>query len=525
MNNKDIRESLFRAIDDATPDVLSKILLNSESEKGANTDLQVHSPEEPQSKVLPVPQHNTAYGKKSFRPQLAAVIAAILLIAIITPLAYSQFSVNSVIGIDVNPSIEIKTNKAEKVLSVTALDGDADIVIDGMNLKNVDLKVAVNALIGSMLKHGYITEIKNSILITVENDDVQRGAQLKDTLTNEISTLLNASSLDGAVISQTVNEDERLRSLANQHGISVGKVALVEYLIGQDSRLQFEDIAKLGINEITLLIDSRQTDLQGVTVSGHASSGAYIGEESAKAAVLEYSGLSVDSVTFTKVKLDYDDGRMVYEIDFFTSEHEFEYEIDALNGVLISSDRDVFRSHNQSTQNAANTNPDEYIGEEAAKSIALSHAEVSEADATFISTKLDWDDGVWVYDVEFYSGNIEYDYEIDAVTGVICEYDRDIENYSISGRNNTVSNVPATANPVKTPPPASSPADKVSAKSIALAHAGLSEADVTRIKVEYDIDDGIAVYEVEFRKGNMEYSYEIDIATGSILEWDHDYDD
>ena len=41
------------------------------------------------------------------------------------------------------------------------------------------------------------------------------------------------------------------------------------------------------------------------------------------------------------------------------------------------------------------------------------------ADTVFINVELDYDDGMRVYDVEFFSGNKEYDYKIDAASGAI----------------------------------------------------------------------------------------------------------
>ena len=76
-----------------------------------------------------------------------------------------------------------------------------------------------------------------------------------------------------------------------------------------------------------------------------------------------------------------------------------------------------------------------YIGVEKAKSIALKDAGVS--GATFVKTKLETEDGVKVYDVEFYKANVEYDYEIDAITGKILEKDLDIENFSIPKKKAT----------------------------------------------------------------------------------------
>ena len=60
------------------------------------------------------------------------------------------------------------------------------------------------------------------------------------------------------------------------------------------------------------------------------------------------------------------------------------------------------------------------------------------------------------------------------------------------------------------------------AKAIALEHAGLAEADISRLQVRKDFDDGRQEYEVEFHVDRMEYEYEIDAVTGKILSFDKD---
>ena len=163
-----------------------------------------------------------------------------------------------------------------------------------------------------------------------------------------------------------------------------------------------------------------------------------------------------------------------------------------------------------------------YIGVEKAKAIALKDAGVS--NVTFVKVKLDTEDGVTVYDVEFYKGNVEYDYEIDAKTGKILEKDTDIENYTIptkqttkqaANKNNTKNNVKNTTN--------NAYIGVEKAKAIALRDAGLGSATFTKAKL--DTDDDIKIYDIEFRSGNMEYDYEIDAKTGTILEKDAEIDD
>ena len=165
-----------------------------------------------------------------------------------------------------------------------------------------------------------------------------------------------------------------------------------------------------------------------------------------------------------------------------------------------------------------------YIGVEKAKAIALKDAKVS--DVTFVKVKLDTEDGVKVYDVEFYKGNVEYDYEIDAITGQIREKDLDIENFSIPKKKATTNKqtTKATKSKVKTSTKkAAKDIGVEKAKSIALKDAGVSNVKFTKAKVDYE--NGIKVYDIEFRKGNKEYDYEIEAATGKIRERNVDLDD
>ena len=162
-----------------------------------------------------------------------------------------------------------------------------------------------------------------------------------------------------------------------------------------------------------------------------------------------------------------------------------------------------------------------YIGVEKAKAIALKDAKVS--DVTFVKVKLDTEDGVKVYDVEFYKGNVEYDYEIDAITGQIREKDLDIENFSIPKKKATTNKqtTKATKSKVKTSTKkAAKDIGVEKAKSIALKDAGVSNVKFTKAKVDYE--NGIKVYDIEFRKGNKEYDYEIEAATGKIRERNDD---
>ncbi|WP_292377860.1 PepSY domain-containing protein [Methanosarcina sp. UBA289] len=138
-----------------------------------------------------------------------------------------------------------------------------------------------------------------------------------------------------------------------------------------------------------------------------------------------------------------------------------------------------------------------------AKEIALAHAGLTEADVTFVKANLDTDDGRQEYEIEFYNASTEYDYEIDMSTGEVLSYDSDAENYSASGSTQS-GNTNTYIGEEK-------------AKSIALAKVpGATESD---IQLHFDSEDRMAIYEGSIVFGNMKYEFEINAATGTIVDW------
>lgn len=147
------------------------------------------------------------------------------------------------------------------------------------------------------------------------------------------------------------------------------------------------------------------------------------------------------------------------------------------------------------------------ITEAQAKQIALEHANLAEADVTFIYVKQDYEDGRLVYDVEFYQNTTEYDYEIDAQNGKILSYDYDAEYHNKSSKSKAVTQDSTSYIGIE------------SASKIALQKVSGATSDNLR-SIHLDYDDGIAVYEGKIIHGEMEYEFEISATTGDILDWD-----
>ena len=142
------------------------------------------------------------------------------------------------------------------------------------------------------------------------------------------------------------------------------------------------------------------------------SSSATISEAEAQQIALEDAGLAEADVSFTKTKLDLDDGRQ-------------QYEIDAQSGAILSVDREQGRDSNAQQNTTTSPQAADEITADEAKAIALQHAGVTEADALYIDIDYDRDDGVNEWSVDFATQDTEYDYEIAAADGSIMKSERE----------------------------------------------------------------------------------------------------
>lgn len=239
--------------------------------------------------------------------------------------------------------------------------------------------------------------------------------------------------------------------------------------------------------------------------------------ENAKSIALKAANVKAEDAVFVKAYLDTENGRNEYDIEFTAGGYEYDYEIDAATGRITESNKELedgpapsrTPSKKAETTLTVRQTPAGGVGLDAAKAAALQHAKVDAAYAVFTKAVLDndRDDFIATYEIEFTAGGYEYDYDIIASTGKIAEFDKE-----------RVYVAPTTAKDT------SAYIDLAAAKSAALADAGVKAADATFTKavLDNDADDIIATYDIEFVSGNFEYEYEINAASGKIIEKDRE---
>ena len=405
MTNEQMERRLARALDKMTPDDVNGVLSRCDERKGT---------------VIPMATKKTT--KKRWTALAAACLALVLLGG--GGIFYQQaHAVASVVSLDVNPSIELKVSKNEKVLVCTPLNEDAKAILadmgDGADLKGAKLDVAVNAIVGSLVRNGYLNSISSAIMISVEDNDTARAEKLQRELTSTVDGVLQTSEARASVLTQTLTQDAGLEQQARENSISTGKAALVNRVLALNSALQFDALAKLSVEELKDLAEAGAPAMP-------------IGRDAARTAAEQYAGTTALNSVTAEIDPELDESPAHYEVELHTAWGEFEYLVDAYTGKVLSGQKDLLSivsgQGDVSKPVDSKTTPSGDIGYAKAKSIALNHAGVNENKAYDIGIELDDEDGRLVYEVEFKSGNVEYDYEIDASSGAILKHETELDD-------------------------------------------------------------------------------------------------
>ena len=391
MTNEKMEQRLASALEKTAPDDVSGVLSRCEVRKGTVSSMKAN--------------HTI---KKKWATLVAACLAVILLGG--GGVLYQQANAAaSVVSLDVNPSIELRVSRSEKVLACAPLNEDAKAILadmgGGADLKGAKLDVAVNAIVGSLVRNGYLSSISSAIMISVEDKNTARAEKLQRELTDAVDGVLQTSDAKASVLTQTLTQDAAREQQARENSISTGKAALVNRVLAINPALQFEALSKLSVEELKDLAEAGAPAMP-------------IGKDKALSiAAAAFSRDLADEIRYSEVDAELDESPAQYEVEITGQKgEEIEYKIDAYTGTILESKRET-----EDKVSAAQPTASGDIGHAKAKSIALNHAGVSESKAYDMEIELDEEDGMLVYEVEFKSGGMEYSYEIDAATGAIVK--------------------------------------------------------------------------------------------------------
>ena len=349
--------------------------------------------------VRRIERKSTSPGFKTVMQLAAACVALVLIVGGIFYYR-GNLMVDSLVDLDVNPGIELLTNQKNRVLEAYATNGDGDKVLSGMDLHNVDLQVALNAIVGSMVQQGYMTKDTKGVLVTVQNKDQKKADNLRKLVVKEMEIALSTEDMNAAVFHQVISsQNNNASAFARKNNISLGKAVFVLNLANKARSLDAKELAKMKISEIAKLVADKNIDIRDI---------------------IEYD--SDDSLweniadAFEDIN-EGDDDYIVATIQQGTTQA---VQVQPTETQAAVAQTQAQTQTQPQAQTKAQPQQGGRISADKVKAIAFGHAGVSAGQVRELSVEYD-DDGV--YEIDFKVGNMEYDYEIGAIDGSIRKAD------------------------------------------------------------------------------------------------------
>lgn len=350
------------------------------------------------------------FPRQRLRWQRLAAACVLLVLCAGGIFSWLWFSTKAVVSIDVNPSVALSLNRFEYVIDTQAGNTDGAEVLDDLSLKNLKLSTALDALMGAMSRKGYLDD-QAQISVFVDGSDDDFNRELYDEITEDLAHL--APDAVTQVGESATNEQATEQPAGNEQATE------------QPSA---EQTTEQPATDQTTEQTAAEQPITGQTGEQQPQQSASITEEQAKEIAASHAGVAVADLTFHSVSLEEDDGRRVYDVEFYSGSTEYDYEIDAATGDILSYDNDVENfsiPQQQNAQGAQSAATGSYIGEDAAKAAALQRAGLTEDQVRWEKCELDEDDGRFSYELEFSSGQHEYECEVEAFTGEILNFEQD----------------------------------------------------------------------------------------------------
>ena len=243
----------------------------------------------------------------------------------------------TIVTMDVNPSIQFELNQDDEVVGISAGNEDAKKILEKVDVEDDDANKAVNKIVDSLVDEGHLSTENNTVLLSVDNDDDDKRIELEQKLGETIQSSLKENSIDGAIFSQDMDIDDDVESLIKKYDISYGKATLIEKILDENDDNQkaykVEDLVKLNAQELIMIYQSMERKDDDILL-GSVSTSKYITSDEALAVALSDAGLAQNQIADLEIDYDIENGVLTYEIEFKGNGKEYEYEINASKGVI-----------------------------------------------------------------------------------------------------------------------------------------------------------------------------------------------
>lgn len=348
---KKIKNNLRKAFEAETPNLKEKII--SSCERETQLPMQTKANTFVKNKIL------------SFKTVIICLLCCLFTFSIgmQTGIFLLDSSVSEKVAtyvyMDVNPSIEFSLDENNVVINCVATNDDGKNILQDMSLKGVEMQTAIKTIVGAMYIKGYLGEDENSMLISVETNGENDTENFLSYVTQQVNEVFKGTGMECAIIAQSVHADDELKQRAEDYGVSVGKMLLVDKVIDgyQGFSLVGEDsLVNMSIKELNHIYSSKpnrgeKPDAKDEVISGNV--GGYVHKEDALNYVLIYLEKTNNDVDYHEMFVlpdRKDNDGIIYLVKIKINGEDVRYfDVDCVTGDVIELDNNDKGNSNKPT--------------------------------------------------------------------------------------------------------------------------------------------------------------------------------
>ena len=245
MNEKKILKHLSQGIEQAPIDLLETIKEKPRVKQEKHDDITR------QKQYIPPIRYMTA-------------IASVVLLVVLFNIQLQFRAIDSTVYLDINPSIQIETNKQNKVIGITALNAETHTFIGDYEFKGRTLNQVTIDLVDKLILTGYITKSDDMLLVSVYNDKKEKANLQKQEIKEVIINHLAEDSIRPIVLAQAIDRSNTISDMAKAYGISEGKMTFIRNLMILSPELRVDNLVRLSLEQLLSLAKYMELDLSPV---------------------------------------------------------------------------------------------------------------------------------------------------------------------------------------------------------------------------------------------------------------------
>lgn len=249
MNEKNINERIKRIVDDAPIDLLDQIK------------------EKPVARMMRHDEITSQKKPKTLVEKLIPLAAAAILLVMFGTWQHQYLAADTEIYMDINPSIEIVTNRKSQVIDIKAGNMEGEDLIENLSYKGKDYLEVTGELLDELILSGYLGEARELLLLSVYNKDMEKETSQLSELDTYIHNYLRERGIDPVVLGQKIEKTNSIEDYAREYGVSLSKMTFIRNLMILHPDLQVEELVKMSIRDLLKLSRNLGIDLEGIIES------------------------------------------------------------------------------------------------------------------------------------------------------------------------------------------------------------------------------------------------------------------